>query len=99
MSCHPRMLRVIKDLVGDWRRVDERIEGLSSKIEALARQDKGCGRLMTVPALGRSSRVRWWPRSALEIHRDFGAWLGLVPKQISTGDRTILASISKRGNR
>jgi transposase len=27
--------------------------------------------------------------------RDFGAWLGLVPKQISTGDRTILGSISK----
>src|SRR5262245_39593959 len=31
--------------------------------------------------------------------RDFSAWLGLVPKQISTGDRTILGSISKRGNR
>ena len=31
--------------------------------------------------------------------RDFAAWRGLVPKQISTGDRTILGSISKRGNR
>jgi transposase len=31
--------------------------------------------------------------------RDFGTWLGLVPKQLSTGDRTILESISKRGNR
>ena len=31
--------------------------------------------------------------------RAFAAWLGLVPKQISTGDRTILGSISKRGNR
>ena len=31
--------------------------------------------------------------------RDFGAWLGLVPGQISTGDRTILGSLSKRGNR
>jgi hypothetical protein len=31
--------------------------------------------------------------------RDFGAWLGLVPKQISTGDRTILGAISRRGNR
>jgi transposase len=31
--------------------------------------------------------------------RDFGAWLGLVPKQVSTGDRTILSKISKRGNR
>jgi transposase len=28
--------------------------------------------------------------------RDDGAWLGLVPKQISTGDRTILGSVSKR---
>ena len=31
--------------------------------------------------------------------RDFAAWLGLVPKQISTGDRTILGPISRRGNR
>jgi transposase len=31
--------------------------------------------------------------------RDFAAWLGLVPKQKSTGDRTILGKISKRGNR
>jgi hypothetical protein len=31
--------------------------------------------------------------------RDFGAWLGLEPKQISTGDRTILGKISRRGNR
>ena len=31
--------------------------------------------------------------------RDFGAWLGLVPKQISTGDRTVLGKISRRGNR
>ena len=31
--------------------------------------------------------------------RDFAAWLGLVPRQISTGDRTILGKISKRGNR
>jgi transposase len=30
---------------------------------------------------------------------DFVAWLGLVPRQISTGDRTILSKISKRGNR
>ena len=31
--------------------------------------------------------------------RDFAAWMGLVPKQISTGDRTILGKISRRGNR
>src|SRR3982750_1269196 len=37
----PRILRIIEDLSGDWRRLDERIEGLSSEIEALARQDQG----------------------------------------------------------
>ena len=31
--------------------------------------------------------------------RDFAAWLGLVPRQMSTGDRTILGGITKRGNR
>src|SRR5258707_5951823 len=31
--------------------------------------------------------------------RDFAAWLGLVPRQISTGDRTIPGKTSKRGNR
>ena len=31
--------------------------------------------------------------------RDFAAWLGLVPRQMSTGDRTILGKISKRGNK
>src|SRR5450631_346730 len=31
--------------------------------------------------------------------RDFAAWLGLVPRQISTGDRRILGKISKQGNR
>src|SRR6187397_921899 len=38
----PRMLRLIEDLAGDWRRLDERVEGLSAEIEAIARQDAGC---------------------------------------------------------
>jgi transposase len=37
--------------------------------------------------------------AAFSKGRDFAAWLGLVPKQISTGDRTILGGISRRGNR
>jgi transposase len=99
----PRMLRVIEDLSGDWRRLDERIEQLSSEIETLARQDQGCARLMSVPGIGpiiASAMVAAiGAGDAFSKGRDFGAWLGLVPKQISTGDRTILGSISKRGNR
>src|SRR6202171_6145895 len=48
----PRMLHVIEDLAGDWRRLDARIEDLSSEIETLARQDKGCERLMKGPGIG-----------------------------------------------
>src|SRR3974390_1991584 len=99
----PRMLRVIEDLAGDWRRLDERIENLSDEIAALARQDKGCERLMTVPGIGPiiSSAVvaAIGGGDAFSKGRDFGAWLGLVPSQMSTGDRTILGSISRRGNR
>jgi transposase len=99
----PRMLRVIEDLAGDWRRLDERIEGLSNEIEILARRDAGCERLMSVPGIGpiiSSAMVAAiGTGDAFTKGRDFAAWLGLVPKQISTGDRTILGKISKRGNR
>ena len=99
----PRMVRVIEDLAGDWRRLDERIEGLSGEIEALARRNAGCERLMSVPGIGpiiSSAMVAAiGTGDAFSKGRDFAAWLGLVPKQISTGDRTILGKISKRGNR
>src|SRR6202008_288996 len=47
-----RMMHVIEDLAGDWRRLDERIEGLSTDIKGLADQDLACERLMTVPGIG-----------------------------------------------
>ena len=99
----PRMIGVIADLTQDWRRLDERIGGVSAEIEALAEQDDGCQRLMTVPGVGpiiSSAVVAAIGNGAgFKQGRDFGAWLGLVPKQESTGDRTILGKISKHGNK
>jgi transposase len=99
----PRMVQVIEDLASDWRRLDERIERLSGEIEAIARQDVGCERLMSVPGIGpiiSSAMVAAiGTGDVFSKGRDYAAWLGLVPKQISTGDRTILGKISKRGNR
>ena len=96
------MVRVIENLAGDWRQLDERVEGLSSEIQAIAWQDSGCERLMSVPGIGpiiSSAMVAAiGTGDAFSKGRDF-AWLGLVPKQMSTGDRTILGKISKRGNR
>jgi len=98
-----RMVHLIEDLAGDWRRLDERIEGLSGEIAALARQDAGCERLMSVPGIGpiiSSAMVAAiGAGDTFTKGRDFAAWLGLVPKQFSTGDRTVLGKISKRGNR
>ena len=99
----PRMVRLIEDLASDWRRLDGRVESLSGEIEAVARQDADCERLMSVPGIGpiiSSAMVAAIGRGEVfSKGRDFGAWLGLVPKQTSTGDRTILGKISKRGNR
>lgn len=99
----PRMVHLLEDLAGDWRRLDERIEGLSNEIEAVADQDAGCDRLISVPGIGPiiSSAIVAAIGAGDVFSRgsDFAAWLGLVPRQISTGDRTILGKTSKRGNR
>ncbi len=98
----PRMIHMLEDLSGDWRRLDSRIDDVTSEIEALAKADAACQRLMTVPGIGpiiASAMVAAiGDGAAFRRGRDFAAWLGLVPKQISTGDRTILGRISKRGN-
>ena len=99
----PRMLHLIEDLALDWRQLDERIERLTGEIKDLANQDAACMRLMTVPGIGPiiSSAIvsAIGNGDVFSKGRDFGAWLGLVPKQMSTGDRTILGKMSKRGNR
>ena len=99
----PRMLRIIEELAGDWRRLDQRIDGSIREIEALPSRSG----MLRAPDDGARHRAdhferhggrdRHW-RRILQRSR-LGAWLGLVPKQISTGDRTILGKISRRGNR
>jgi transposase len=99
----PRMSRVIEALAGDWRHLDARIEGLTDEIETLAGQDRHCERLMTVsgigPIISSAMVAAIGTGDVFSKGRDFGAWLGLVPKQLSTGGWIILGSISRRGNR
>ena len=99
----PYLLKIFGDIGDDWNYLDERIERVTDEIEGLARTDVSCGQLMTVPGIGpiiASAMVAAIGNgTAFAKGRDFAAWLGLVPKQMSTGDRTILGRISKRGNR
>ena len=96
------MVRIVADLASDWRQLDERIEPVTDEIETLAKSDDGCRRVMTVPGIGPiiSSAIvaAIGNGAAFARGRDFSAWIGLVLKQMSTGDRTILGRITKRGN-
>src|SRR5215468_4260534 len=48
----PRMMRIIEDPAGDWRRLDARIDGLFADITSLVEKYPACERLMTVPGIG-----------------------------------------------
>src|SRR5437899_1383832 len=80
----PRMIRIIGDLMADWKYLDERIERVTDEIEALAHADEGCQQLITVPGIGpiiSSAMVAAIGNGAAFCKgRDFAAWLGLVPK-------------------
>ena len=84
----PGMVRVIRDLAEDWRRLDERIDQLSDQIAVLPRQD--CERLMSVPGIGRiisSTMVAAiGTGDALSKGRDFAAWpmMANVPYSVVT---------------
>src|SRR5262249_54109321 len=98
----PRILRLITSLIEELNTLEARIESLSEEIKALAAEDEACQRLMTVPGIGViiSSAVvsAIGTGGTFKQGRDFAAWLGLVPRQVSTGGRTKLAGLSKRGN-
>ena len=87
----PLLLHIVQGLIEDWRLLDARIEGATKDIEILTKQDEDCRRLMETPGVGpliASAMVAAiGDGSAFIKGRDFAAWLGLVPKQISTGDQ------------
>lgn len=99
----PRMNDLIVDLYEDWQRLDERIEGITDEIEMISKGEENCQRLMSVPGIGpiisTAMVAAIGTGEAFERGRDFGAWLGLVPRQYSTGGKTVLGRISKRGSR
>jgi transposase len=99
----PRMSDLIVGLYEDWLWLDERIETVSREIAEISEQEANCIRLMSIPGVGPliSTAVvaAIGSGEAFDRGRDFGAWLGLVPRQYSTGGRSILGRISKRGSR
>lgn len=99
----PRMHDIIVGLYEDWLWLDERIEGTTNEIEMISKREGNCQRLMTVPGIGpiisTAMVAAIGTGEAFNRGLDFGAWLGLVPRQYSTGGKPILGRISKRGSK
>ena len=97
-----RRVQVIGDLNADLRHLNARLDTLTDEIETLAKAHDACQRRLTVPGIGpiiASAMVSAvGDGAAFGKGRDFAAWLGLVPRQMSTGALIILGRISKRGN-
>ena len=92
----------VEDLVEHVRVLDARIDAYGRELEALAASNETAARLMSIAGVG--------PLTALATvasvgcahefssGRQFAAWLGLVPRQWSTGGKTRLGRITKRGD-
>jgi transposase len=99
----PAMRRMLAELFEDFGRPHQRIVQVTREIEGLTARDDRARRLTTIPGIG--------PMAATALlaaigdgrqsrrARDLAAWLGLVPREHSTGGKTTLLGISKRGNR
>lgn len=98
----PLVRRGIGDLLEHLRVLDERIGAYDRELERLARASEAARRLMTVPGVGPLTALATVATvgNAHEFDngRQFAAWLGLVPRQWSTGGKARLGRITKRGD-
>jgi transposase len=98
----PKMRNLIDLLWGEWKTVEQQIEVLSDELERIASSDADCIRIRQIPGIGpivaTAIVAAIGNGAAFRKGREFAAWLGLVPKQYSTGGKARLLGISKRGN-
>ncbi len=96
----------LRQLLVEWREelvhLDERIAEYDRRIALLAKQTDACQLLMTIPGIGPLIATALLAAvgdvRVFSSGREMAAWLGLVPRQRSTGGRTLLLGISKRGD-
>ena len=94
---------LFQDLYSELLQLEIRIQKYDEKIERLAKSDERCKWLETIPGIGvKTSTAFIAGVGDAEVFikgRQLSAWLGLVPKQSSSGNRIRLGKISKRGDR
>ena len=99
----PTMRRILSDVFAELADLERRIAAMNRELEAIAARSDTARRLMTIPGIGPlvSTGLLAAVGSGRQFRkaRDLAAWLGLVPREHSTGGKTKLLGISKRGNK
>jgi transposase len=89
-------------LLEEFAALEQQIAFYQEKLESLAKTHPECQRLMSIPGIGPITATALIAAvgdvGVFKNGRQFAAWLGLVPKQHSTGGQTRLLGISKRGD-
>ena len=98
-----RIRRLIDDMRAEWHELDRRIAAFDDEFAALARSDADARRLATIPGIGVMNATALLAAigngQTFARGRDLAAWLGLVPRQVTTGGKPRLVGITKRGNK
>ena len=103
LAVSPRTRKLLKDFREEWSELDERIKAYDEEFAVMTRTEAQARRLATIPGVGVINATALvaavGDASAFAKGRDLAAWLGLTPRQHSTGGKTKMLGISKRGNR
>ena len=98
-----RMIVLVTDARAQWAELDRRIAAFDTEFVRWVKDNQEARQLMTIPGIGAivaSALIAAIGRAeSFERGRDLAAWLGLVPRQFTTGGRPKLLGISKRGNK
>ncbi len=97
------LLRWLLDrLWQEWKQTEIDIKAITDEIERISNDDARCRRLRQIPGFGplvsTATVAAIGNGAAFRRGRDFAAWVGVVPRQYSTGGKHKLFGISKRGN-
>jgi transposase len=99
----PRMTFLLGDMRTRWEELDRRIAAFDAEFAAMARTDDRARRLTGIPGIGALNATALvaavGSAATFDKGRDLAAWLGLVPRQATTGGRPKLLGITKRGNK
>jgi transposase len=102
ISVSGRVLRLVEEMREEWAALNQRIAGLNREFVERARADEAARRLVSIPGVGVLNATALvaavGDAAVFRRGRDLAAWLGLVPRQHTTGGKPKLLGITKRGN-